>query len=149
MNLKDFNRHLFRVLTVLALLFVPAAVALAGYATCCEQDLAQLGTQLGIAASANLIVASLLNRQKFRGSRIAGLLTTVAMTALGSLVWTVVWAVARLLGVPATFSQVLAYGLSALGLAMTASGKTDEIFRDEVPAPTQTRRGRRKGSRKE
>lgn len=68
MNLKDFNRHLFRVLTVLALLFVPAAIALAGYAACCEQDLAQLGTYLGIAASANLIVASLLNRQKFRAA---------------------------------------------------------------------------------
>lgn len=52
---------------------------------------------------------------------------------------------ARLLGVPATFSQVLAYGLSALGLAMTASGKTDEIFRDDAtcadPDPTGTPEG--------
>lgn len=149
MNLKDFNRYLLGLLTILALLFVPVAITVAGYGVCCETDPAQLAAQLGLAASANLIVASLVNRQKFRGHRIAGALATVALAALGSVLWTIVWWVARLLGMPSVYSQALAYGLSALGLAMVASGKLDELFREEDKDPARrgaTRRGRsRKG----
>jgi len=116
------------------------SVYITGRAVCCEVDLDVFQAQLTTATALNIGISTLLSRIKYRARGWRWFLTSIALTAGASAVWTITYWAARATGLASREAALMAYLISLASLGSTTLIKFDESQEIETPAKRKRRR---------
>ena len=138
--MKTVRSLLMGFFLTLIVVGVVYAVYSAGRAACCEVDLDVFQAQLTTATALNIGISTLLSRIKYRARGWRWFLTSIALTAGASGVWTISYWMARATGLASREAALMAYLISLASLGSTALIKFDESQASETPAKRKRRR---------